>query len=127
MNESDKDEANSVETLEVLQLQRLDALDVLLCVATDASSQVDSAASLDVSDVQIRVSRQVRVNIEHAHLGVDVSHVQVLVSLQLWGNQDGVWSIVHRVVGALNAQLLDVVVSLTNTVSRHGDWFSHVL
>ena len=34
-------------------LQSVDALDVLLCVATDASSQVDSTASLNVSDVQI--------------------------------------------------------------------------
>ena len=108
-------------------MQSIDALDVLPCVAADASSQVDSAASLDVSDVQIRITRQVRVNVEHAHLGIDVSIVQLRVSLQLGGNQDGVWSIHHRVVGAPNAEILDVLVRLTNTVCRHCDWFSHVL
>ncbi len=73
VDESDNHEARSSSTLKVLQ--RMDALDVLLCMAANASTQANSAMSMNVSDIQVRMSRQVRVNLQSAMFGIDVPKV----------------------------------------------------
>ena len=141
MDESDKDhEARPSPALKVLQSR--DAPDVLLCVAANASSKANSTVRMNVSDIQIRMSRQVRVNLQSAVLGINVARVQFTVSSQLRGDFDSnrgaashpelsIWLVTIIQLPAIGTTSIaigfDVFVGLANTGCRQGDWFSHVL
>ena len=113
MGQSDKDHESG-----------MDASDVFLCMAANASSQ-GNFASIDISNVQVWISRQVRVDLKLALVGIDVAHVQLTASSQLSGHIDDGRCCISWTISRRLAIFVDCVVQLLNIGHVHGG--SHVL